>query len=86
MHVVHPYPTRWNPSASRYGRSPASFEIILHDLGSGREGRLHPGFHSRDLLLTAFLATNPAASRPSGFDVLVHEVIAAMTTEPCRTS
>jgi hypothetical protein len=31
----------------------------------------------------AFLATNPAAIIESGFDVFVHEVIAAKTTDPC---
>jgi hypothetical protein len=35
---------------------------------------------------TAFLARSPAAIRASGLDVLVHEVMAAKTTEPCRTS
>jgi hypothetical protein len=32
---------------------------------------------------TAFLATRPAASMTSGFDVFVQEVIAAITTDPC---
>ena len=32
---------------------------------------------------TAFLASKPAAIIESGLDVLVHEVIAAITTEPC---
>jgi hypothetical protein len=31
---------------------------------------------------TAFFATNPAINILSGFDVLVHEVIAAITTDP----
>jgi len=33
-------------------------------------------------LSTAFLARIPAASMTSGFDVFVHEVMAAITTEP----
>lgn len=37
-------------------------------------------------LATAFLATSPAASITSGFDVLVHDVIAAITTEPWERS
>jgi len=32
---------------------------------------------------TAFFATNPAAIIASGLEVLVHEVIAAKTTDPC---
>ncbi len=32
---------------------------------------------------TAFLATKPAPIIASGFDVFVHDVIAARTTEPC---
>ncbi len=31
---------------------------------------------------TAFLATRPAAINESGLEVLVHEVMAAKTTEP----
>ena len=32
---------------------------------------------------TAFFASNPAATMTLGFDVLVHDVIAAITTAPC---
>ena len=35
---------------------------------------------------TAFFATRPAASITEGFDVFVQEVIAAITTSPCRIS
>ena len=31
----------------------------------------------------AFFAMRPACSMTLGFDVFVHDVIAAMTTEPC---
>jgi hypothetical protein len=31
---------------------------------------------------TAFFASNPAASITDGFEVLVHEVMAAMSTSP----
>src|SRR3989338_448837 len=34
---------------------------------------------------TAFLASRPAATMTEGLEVLVHEVIAAMTTEPWPT-
>ncbi len=35
---------------------------------------------------TAFLASKPAAIRTEGLDVLVQEVIAAITTEPWLSS
>src|SRR3990172_5883549 len=34
---------------------------------------------------TAFFASRPAATITDGFDVLVQLVIAAITTEPCRS-
>src|ERR1700691_4201249 len=40
------------------------------------------GFTERPLA-TAFLAKRPAATRTEGCEVLVQEVIAAVTTEPC---
>ena len=35
---------------------------------------------------TAFFASRPAAIITDGFDVFVHDVIAAMTTEPCSSA
>jgi hypothetical protein len=35
---------------------------------------------------TAFLAKRPAAISTSGFEVFVHEVIAAITRAPCLNS
>jgi hypothetical protein len=35
---------------------------------------------------TAFCASRPAAIITEGFDVFVHEVIAAITTEPCSSA
>lgn len=35
--------------------------------------------------LTAFLANMPAPSMTLGFEVFVHDVIAAITTLPCRS-
>jgi hypothetical protein len=35
---------------------------------------------------TAFLASSPAPTMTVGFDVFVHDVIAAMATEPVRIS
>ncbi len=43
--------------------------------GGHRQGQGHQS--------TAFLASNPAPISTDGFDVFVHEVIAAMTTLPC---
>ena len=37
-------------------------------------------------LAIAFFASRPAPSITAGFEVLVHEVIAAMTTAPCPSS
>ena len=34
---------------------------------------------------TAFFASRPAPIITDGFDVFVHEVIAAITTEPCSS-
>ena len=35
---------------------------------------------------TAFFASSPAAIITDGFDVFVHDVIAAITTEPCSSA
>jgi hypothetical protein len=54
-------------------REPGASEVLTHGL------TLSP-------LATAFLATRPAPSMTAGFDVLVHDVIAAMTTAPWPSS
>src|SRR5438093_10604113 len=60
MHVVQPYPTVWNPSASRKGVSPA-LEISGDRLRSGGEARLDPG-----------PGLEPALHRAPGHDARAH--------------
>ena len=50
-------------------RDPGASEVFIHGL------TLSP-------CSTAFLASRPAASITIGFEVLVHEVMAAITTSP----
>src|ERR1700756_1178151 len=81
MQVVQPKPTRLKPSASRsfcrpdlerYSATtcePGASEVFTHGLG------LSP-------LAAALRASRPAATITLGFDVLVHEVMAAITTSP----
>src|SRR5919201_5098284 len=59
MHVVHPYPTRLNPSSSRYGVRPAArrYSVTTFDPGARllfTHGLLVSPFS------TAFFATRPA--------------------------
>ena len=83
MHVVQPYPTSPNPSFSRYGREPGAVEVVGDDARARRERGLHPRLRLQAGLDGRF-ASSPAASITEGFDVFVHDVIAAITTEPCR--
>jgi len=73
-HDVEPQPVeeRLWPVLVRYSlttREPGASEVFTHGL------TLSPRS-------TAFFASKPAASMTAGFDVLVHEVMAAMTTSP----
>src|SRR5262249_7029695 len=81
MQVVQPYPTRLNPSLSRSFCSPdfdryspttwepGASEVLTHGL------TLSP-------LATAFWASRPAPTITDGLDVLVQDVMAAITTSP----
>src|SRR5947209_1045180 len=81
MQVVQPKPTRLKPSlsrsfcrpeASRYSATtcePGASEVLTHGL------TLRPA-------AAALRAKRPAAIITLGFEVLVHDVIAAMTTSP----
>src|SRR5262245_10968198 len=85
MQLVQPNPTRLNPSLSssfcrpdlsRYSATtwlPGASEVLTHGFG------FKP-------FAAAFLASSPAATITFGFDVLVQEVIAAITTSPCPIS
>src|SRR6202521_4976616 len=85
MQVVQPKPTRLYPSWSssfcrpdlaRYSPTtcePGASEVLTQGLG------LSP-------FALAFLANSPAPTITLGLEVLVHEVIAAITTSPCPRS
>ncbi len=82
MQVVQPYPTVWNPSASR---SAVRFDLLRYSVTTllpGAREVLTQGLRVRPSSF-ALRATSPAAMSTSGLEVLVHEVIAAMTIEPC---
>src|SRR5438552_3409660 len=84
MHVVQPYPTRLNPSLSRYVCKPAfsRYSVTTFDPGARlvlTHGRLASPFS------TAFFASRPAPIITLGFDVFVQLVIAAITTDPCSS-
>lgn len=64
------------PASSKY--------LVTTPLPGDREVLIY-GLTERPLA-TAFLARIPAANITSGFEVFVHEVIAAMTTEPYESS
>src|ERR1041385_6295363 len=81
MHVVQPYPTRLNPSRSRYGVSPAAFRYSVTTFEPGARLLFTHGLRVSPFS-TAFFASRPAPIITLGFDVLVQLVIAAMTTAP----
>ncbi len=85
MHVVHPYPTSANPSFSRYGVRPAWSRYSVTTRDPGARLVLTQGFVCSPAS-TAFFAKRPAATMTEGFDVFVQLVIAAMTTDPSRSS
>src|SRR6185436_5013081 len=78
MHVVQPYAARLKPSFSRYGSRPARvrYSVTIREPGASEVlmcgSTLSPAS-------TAFLASRPAPIITLGFDVLVHEVIAAIS-------
>src|SRR5215218_7059023 len=81
MHVVQPYAVMPMPSCSRYGSRPA---LVRYSVTTREPG-------ASDVLMccdtvrpfsTAFFASSPAASSTPGFDVFVHDVIAAMRMSP----
>src|SRR5436190_19226787 len=81
MQVVQPYPTRLNPSWSRYGVSPAALRYSVTTFEPGARLVFTHGLRVRPSS-TAFLARSPAPIITLGFDVLVQLVIAAITMEP----
>src|SRR5688572_9930002 len=85
MQVVQPYPTRLNLSAFSASSRPAArrYSVITLEPGA-RQGLTH-GLTSSPFS-TALRASRPAAIMTDGLDVLVHEVMAAITTEPWVSS
>src|SRR5512134_1308225 len=85
MQVVQPYPTIWNPRASRAGCTPALAKYSRTTFEPGASDVFTHGFDVSPRA-TAFCASRPAASITLGLAVLVHEVMAAITTWPSRSS
>src|ERR1700684_2620455 len=81
MQVVQPKPTRLKPSLSRSVWRPAFLKYSSTTCEPGASDVLTHGF-TLNPFSTAFLASKPAAIITLGFEVLVQEVIAAITTSP----
>src|SRR5262249_20168006 len=74
------------PSFSSAGNRPASCRYSVTTREPGASDVLTHGLDAVRPRATAFLANRPAPSMTAGFDVLVHEVMAAITTAPWPTS
>src|SRR6185436_15149523 len=85
MHVPQPNPTRLKPSASSDSCKPALARYPATDCDPGDNDVLTQGLVFSPFA-TALRARSPAASITLGFDVLVQEVMAAMTTSPVPTA
>src|SRR5712691_5424683 len=81
MQVVQPKATRLKPSASRSFCSPDFARYSATTCEPGASEVFTHGLTVRPLA-TALRASRPAPTITAGFDVLVQEVIAAMTTSP----
>src|SRR6202163_4700792 len=81
MQVVQPKATRLNPSASRSACRPDLERYSATTCEPGASEVLTHGFTVRPLAC-ALRASNPAPIITFGFEVLVQEVIAAITTSP----
>src|SRR5579859_4216947 len=85
MQVVHPYPTRLNPSSSRYSVRPARSRYSVTTFEPGASDVFTHGLTLRPRR-DALRARIPAPIITDGFEVLVQLVIAAMTTWPWSSS
>ena len=81
MQVVQPNPTRLKPSLSRSAWRPDFARYSATTCDPGASDVLTHGLTLRPRA-AALRANSPAATITFGFDVLVHEVIAAITTSP----
>ena len=85
MQVVQPYPYQVEPQLLQIGGEFGAVEVVGHHFGSRRQRGFTQGL-LRSPFLTAFFASRPAAIITLGLEVLVQEVIAAITTAPSRSS
>src|SRR5437868_2071237 len=83
MQVVQPKPIRLKPTLSRSVCSPELERYSATTWLSGASDVLTQGF-AFNPLAAALRANRPAPISTLGFDVLVQEVIAAITTSPWR--
>src|SRR5262245_41086181 len=81
MHVVQPNPTRLKPRPSRSFCRPDFSRYSATTCEPGASDVFTQGFTVRPFL-SALRANSPAPIITLGFDVLVQEVIAAITTSP----
>src|SRR6202043_1557463 len=81
MQVVQPKPIRLNHTLSRSSCSPELARYSAHTWLPGAAEALPQGFAVRPLA-AALRANSPAPISTLGLEVLVHEVIAAITTSP----
>src|SRR3954463_14935575 len=81
MHVVQPKPIRLKPTLSSSVCSPELVRYSATTWLPGASDVLTQGFAFRPLA-AALRASRPAPINTLGFDVLVQEVIAAITTSP----
>src|SRR6478609_7059810 len=81
MQVVQPKPTRLKPTLSRYFCRPAVSRYSATTCDPGASDVFTHGFEVRPRS-AALRASRPAPISTDGFEVLVHDVIAAMTTSP----
>src|SRR6266404_2786295 len=81
MQVVQPKPIRLNPTLSRSSCSPELERYSATTWLPGASEVFTQGFAVRPLA-AALRASSPAPIKTLGFEVLVQEVIAAITTSP----
>src|SRR6516164_8272385 len=81
MQVVHPKPTRLKPSPSRSFCNPDLSRYSATTCEPGASEVFTQGF-TVSPLATALRASKPAPIITLGLEVLVHEVMAAITTSP----
>ncbi len=84
MQVVQPKPTRLKPRASRSSCRFAALRYSSTTCEPGASEVFTQGLRVRPRA-RALRATRPAAISTYGFDVLVQDVIDAITTEPSRS-